>query len=197
MRPPTIEQLVFQAQNGNQAAANTVAARFEWVCRGIASDFFMYGGDPDDVIGEARVGLVKAIRDFRAGRNAKFPHFARVCIRRQILTGVVVENRKKSLIHHQAASLSAVVDGTDSVTLDETLPSSQPEPLDEVRGRAQLRLVLDGEGLSFLEHQSVLAIGEGYTHQEIADELGVHTKAVDNALSRGRRKLGEVLDDAA
>lgn len=46
------------------------------------------------------------------------------------------------------------------------------------------------EVLSRLEYDVLLSYADGMTYADIASLLGISVKAVDNALSRARRKLG-------
>ena len=54
-----------------------------------------------------------------------------------------------------------------------------------------------GEVLSALEVDVLARYVEGRSYQEIADELGRHAKAIDNALQRIKRKLELTLDERA
>lgn len=84
----TDELLVASAKRGDVDATNELARRFEPVLRRIASGYFIPGGDQDDVVQEARVGLFKAIRDYDASTRTPFGAFASLCIRRQVITAV-------------------------------------------------------------------------------------------------------------
>jgi len=44
---------------------------------------------------------------------------------------------------------------------------------------------------SELERDCFLMFLNGYSYEEITDELGIHEKSVDNALVRARRKINE------
>ena len=56
----------------------------------------------------------------------------------------------------------------------------------------RLRHLID-KHLSKMERQVVLAFFEGYSYGEIALQLKVTTKSVDNALQRARQKLSKIL----
>ena len=61
------------------------------VCR----KFYMDGMEQDDVLQEGRVGLYKAMRDYRPGYGTTFVSFAVRCIRCQCITAVKAANRYK------------------------------------------------------------------------------------------------------
>jgi RNA polymerase sporulation-specific sigma factor len=66
-----------------------------------------------------------------------------------------------------------------------------PDPADEVvslEGQAAMRAAL-ATMLSSLEVDVLRLHLDGCSYQEISDRLGRHTKAVDNALQRIKRKL--------
>ena len=61
-----------------------------------AKAMYLLGADNEDVLQEAMIGLYKAVRDYRADRDAAFITFADLCIQRQIYTAIRQANTKKN-----------------------------------------------------------------------------------------------------
>ena len=163
--------------------------RCEQVARKAARGVFYPGADADDVLQEARIGVLKAIRDWRPGHEVPFEGFAYMCARRQVITGLKTARRGKHRVLSDATSLSLRIgeDETDG-TLADLIPSGiDPERM--TIAREQVREMLENaRDLTPFERECVnrvLILGEPY------DTVG-DTKSVDNALQRARRKLDRV-----
>jgi RNA polymerase sporulation-specific sigma factor len=80
------DDLVLRAQQGDERAAEQVLALFRPLAQNLAGRFYMPSCDPEDVYQVALIGLWRAVQCFDPQRKAGFAAFARVCIRRQILS---------------------------------------------------------------------------------------------------------------
>jgi RNA polymerase sporulation-specific sigma factor len=80
------DELVLRAQQGDERAAEQVLALFRPLAQNLAGRFYMPSCDPEDVYQVALIGLWRAVQCFDPRRKAGFAAFARVCIRRQILS---------------------------------------------------------------------------------------------------------------
>lgn len=161
--------------------------------------YFLPGGDDDDLRQEARIGLLKAIRDYHPGHNAAFKTFANLCITRQILTSVKNANRRKHGVLSTAESLDAPAYGDETArTLWETVADTRSENPESAYLR---RALLDSVSrrmpqlLSHLELQVLLAYVRGETYQEIARRLGRSPKSIDNAIQRAKQKLSRYVHE--
>ncbi len=174
--------------------------RYRRFARAKARGYFLIGGDADDVEQEALIGLYKAVRDFRPEHQASFRAFAELCIKRQIITAIKTATRQKHRPLNQYQSISGVRPGDDAAeaAIDEILVEhTDPDPADHVvadERMAGLKAAMDAV-LSGLEVQVLQLYVEGKSYQEISDQLGRHTKSIDNALQRIKRKLDGKLDE--
>lgn len=191
------EALVDRARAGDDEALGALMGRYRSVARGKASNYFLVGGDRDDVVQEAMIGLYKAVRDWAPDGGASFRTFAEVCVTRQVLTAVRSASRHKHGVLTSAVPLDAPTgDADEGATLADLLPAAdQFDPADAVAGAEQLRALQQhlAEVLSDLEQQVLRHHVEGKTYDEIAAVLQRHVKSVDNALQRIRRKLQDHL----
>src|SRR3954453_16690009 len=79
-------QVVLRARNGDGSAMDVLMRRYTSFGRLEASSDYLPGGDSEDRVQEALIGLYKAVRAFRAEKEASFRSFAELCVTRQIIT---------------------------------------------------------------------------------------------------------------
>jgi RNA polymerase sporulation-specific sigma factor len=188
------DQLAACSQEGDRRALATLIDRYRRFARAKARNYFLIGGDSDDVEQEALIGLYKAARDFRPEHQASFRAFAELCITRQIITAIKTATRQKHQPLNQYVSISGVRGSDDpgerSVE-DLLIRHYGPDPADRVvsdERLAALRASMQ-ELLSSLEVDVLKLYVQGKSYQEIGDQLGRHVKSIDNALQRIKRKL--------
>jgi RNA polymerase sporulation-specific sigma factor len=200
---PTVDDAALIARyqaEGDVAVLEEIIGRYRRFVRAKARGYFLIGGDGDDVEQEALIGLYKAVRDFRPEHQASFRAFAELCIKRQIITAIKTATRHKHQPLNSYLSISGSRSGDDvaDAPVDEILVShSDTDPCDAVvqgERMADLERSMD-ELLSGLEVDVLRLYVEGKSYQEIGDQLGRHTKSIDNALQRIKRKLDGQLDE--
>ena len=194
----TDEDLVERAREGSEHAIETLLHRYRHYARAKARTYFLAGADREDIVQEGMIGLFKAIRDFRADRNAAFRAFAELCITRQIITAIKTATRQKHIPLNSYVSLNkqAVVDDDDARSLGDVLTSAEVlDPAELLISAEEIANIKDSMGklLSELETEVLRLYMDGKSYQEIADHLGRHVKSIDNALQRIKRKLEQHL----
>jgi RNA polymerase sporulation-specific sigma factor len=188
-------QLVIRARNGDLRAMDTLIRRYTGFVRLKASSYFLAGGDSEDLIQEGLIGLYKAVRDFRSDKETSFRSFAELCITRQIITAIKTATRFKHAPLNTYVSFSQTPAGQESegdCTLGDALPGpSVDEPSICVISTEELQSLVFclGTGLSKLEADALRLYLEGSSYEEMAVELDVDTKTIDNALQRVKRKI--------
>ena len=149
----------------------------------------MLGGDSEDLIQEGLVGLYKAIRDFRSDRESSFRNFAELCITRQIITAVKTASRNKHAPLNQYVSFaqSPAASGEAETTLEEILPGpiSERAVASGRSRREELQALVSclSSVLSELESRVLSLYLDGYSYEQIGEQLECDTKTVDNACS--------------
>jgi RNA polymerase sporulation-specific sigma factor len=193
-------QLVIRARSGDSRSMDTLIRRYTGFVRLKASSYFLAGGDSEDLIQEGLIGLYKAVRDFRSDKETSFRSFAELCITRQIITAIKTATRFKHAPLNQYVSFSQTPAGQESegdCTLGDALPGSMvDEPSIVVISTEELQSLVFclGTGLSKLEADALRLYLEGSSYEEMADELSVDTKTIDNALQRVKRKIQQHQD---
>lgn len=143
----------------------------------IASRF--HGLEFDDLVQEGMLGLWNAARHFDPSQGSSFGAFAALCIQRRMLALAASHRRRREV------SFEVLED--DPLSRKDGAPD--PEMLlilKEDVAAVQQRI---RELLSPLERQILRLYLEGRSYQQIAQELAITPKAVDNGLQRLRRKL--------
>lgn len=186
--------LVRAAQRGDQRASCELVRRYRGLIRCKARSYYLIGADRDDIIQEGMIGLFKAIRDYDSSRQASFHSFAELCVTRQIITAVKSSTRRKHtpLNSYVSLSRSASSDDDGERLLSDILAAREVcDPAEIVIGAWETNFIRSGviEALSPFEADVLRLYTGGKSYQEIAEGLGRHTKAVDNALQRVKRKM--------
>jgi RNA polymerase sporulation-specific sigma factor len=188
-------QLVMRARNGDDGARDALIRRYASFVRMKASSYFLAGGESEDLVQEGLIGLCKAMRDYRSDKETSFRSFAELCVTRQIITAIKTATRYKHQALNNYVSFSHTPAGQDpdsDCTLGDALPGSHvDEPSVQVISTQELQSLVFclGSGLSKLEAEALRLYLEGASYEEMAVELEVDTKAIDNALQRVKRKI--------
>lgn len=196
------EKIVGRIQDGDKVAMDYFMEKYKYFVRDKAKAFFLIGGDRDDLIQEGMIGLYKAIRDFRHDKNNSFFNFADLCISRQIYNAIKASNRKKNIPLNTYISLDLPIytkDGHENeketlLNIIQQKAASNPEDL-----------LIDKENTSMIEYELVRRLSgfekqvlelymQDSTYVQIAQALDKEPKAIDNALTRIKAKLNQVLD---
>ncbi|MGI6652504.1 MAG: RNA polymerase sporulation sigma factor SigH [Christensenellales bacterium] len=186
------ETLVDRAQKGDEPALMLLLNRHKTTVRIKARRYFLIGADYEDLVQEGMIGLYKAIRDYRPDRQASFRAFADLCIKRQIISAIKTATRQKHIPLNSYVSLNKpVYDDENERTLLDMIEGTVADPEElyiNQEDTQHMENELDNL-LSSFERQVLSAFLDGKSYQEIAASLDRHTKAVDNALQRIKKKM--------
>ena len=179
------EALCTALQNGTSAAGDILAHRYRKLVRCCAHPYFLAGGDSEDLLQEGMFGLIKAMREFRADREASFQTFAEVCIRSRLCSVIRASRAGKHSPLNESVPLNAFL-------LDAQPQYSQLDPEDLLVDREKAAALLNQvrSQLSELEVRVLDLYLDGCSCGEIAATVGKSYKSVDNAVQRIRRKIG-------
>jgi RNA polymerase sporulation-specific sigma factor len=190
--------LVVAARAGDDEALSTLLDRYRPFARARARYYFLVGAEHEDIVQEGMIGLYKAVRDFDAALSPSFRAFAELCITRQILTAVKAATRHKHgpLNNYVSFHRPVAVDDDGERYLADMLPGDAAnDPAEMVVSAERIRALqrhID-DVLSDLEAEVLRLHVEGKSYAEIAASLCRHSKSIDNALQRIKRKLDEHL----
>lgn len=192
--PAAEVSLILAAQAGDESASSVLMSRYRSFVRCKARSYFLAGADRDDVIQEGMIGLYKAIRDFRPERQTSFRSFAELCVTRQLITAIKSASRQKHAPLNTYVSLhrpAIAEEEGDRVLSDILAARNVCDPAEVVIDAWETATIKEGftGALSGFESDVLRLYVAGSSYNEIADRLGRHSKAVDNALQRVKRKV--------
>jgi RNA polymerase sporulation-specific sigma factor len=192
------EEIALKAKLGDIRAQEYLINKYKNFVKAKAKSYFLVGADKEDIYQEGMIGLYKAIRDFRTDKLASFKAFAELCITRQIITAIKTATRQKHIPLNTYVSLNKPIydEESDRTLLDilSTVKISDPEELVISREEVtSMESEIEG-ALSELELEVLNSYLQGKSYQEIACDLDRHSKSIDNALQRVKRKLERCLN---
>ena len=188
-------EVVVLAQKGDAMAMEFLLNRYAGLLGHICDKYYLKDGDRDDLLQEARIGFVQAVKDFADNSGKSFKNFAFLCVQRELDSCVKRSNRKKHAILNDAVSFSGNYDeesASDDALLLEVIEQKDmvtPESVFvEKENLTEMQSILKGI-LSKLEYRVLLMRLQGYSYNEITLLLQLETKSVDNAMQRIRKKV--------
>lgn len=197
----TDEEVAGKFQQGDNNAMDYLMEKYKFLVRSKAKALFLIGGDKDDLIQEGMIGLYKAIRDYLDDKQNSFFNFADLCISRQIYSAIKASNRKKNLPLNTYISLYTPAyeedgerDGKEALVdiIHQNNPSNPEELIIDKENTSMIEYELVRR-LSDLEKQVLSLYMQDLKYVQIAEVLGKEPKTIDNALTRIRTKLNQVL----
>lgn len=174
------KDLIKRAKNGDELSLEILMDNYKNLVAKIARRFFIIGADFNDVIQEGMIGLFNAYNKYDESKNTQFKTFATLCITRQILTAITKANKnnKNDLLD----DISMDVFNNNSIILS-------PED-DIIFNEEYNNLLLEISKILSDKEQTILnKFLDNKSYEEIASELNITKKSVDNALTRIRNKL--------
>lgn len=173
-------------------AEEELVRRYSGLVRSCARPLFLVGGDGEDLIQEGMLGLLQAIREYRADREASFRTFAEVCIRNRLSSTLRAASRDKHTPLNRSVSLDHPFFDSNSYTSG-ALILADPEMLIIDRDHVSRLLESTRKQLSEFEAKILGYYLDGLSVKEIAETMGRSPKSVDNAVQRVRRKAARQL----
>ena len=188
------EMLCTLAAGGSRDAEEALVTRYNRLVRTCARPFFLAGGDSEDLTQEGMVGLLKAVREYDASKEASFRTFAEICIRNRLYSVLRAAARDKHLALNQSVPLDTPFFDANSYTSG-TSDLTQRDPEAYLIDREHTAALLSGvrKQLSEFEAKILGYYLDGLSCREIAETVGKPPKSVDNAVQRIRRKVARQL----
>ena len=192
------EEIIAQAKSGNNRAQEYLITKYENFVKAKAKSYFLIGADKEDIYQEGMIGLYKAIRDFNPEKSTSFKAFAEICVIRQIITAIKTATRQKHIPLNTYISLNKPIyeEESERTLLDVLAGFKITDPEELMISKEQIEYIEEkiSKVLSSLELEVLTSYLDGKSYQEIAIDLEKHSKSIDNALQRVKRKLEKCLD---
>lgn len=162
---------------------------------GNIQNFFIIGGDKQDLYQWGLIGLYKAVLQFDETKGIPFYWIVEWNIKNTIKTAVTSARRKKHEVLSRSISLyQRCDDGQDDkecAEISQYLSQCYEDPSNVIIEKetiAHINFIIKSS-LSTLEYKVMTLWTLGYRQPEIASQIGVGVKVVDNAMQRARKKL--------
>ena len=184
--------LIQKAKQGNNEAVNEIFESFNKLIYFSARNYFIIGGDKEDILQEARIGLLKAITYYNLDKKASFKTFATLCIKRHLITVVKKSFTGKNKILNFALSICAEENGLNYDDYNYSGAAKNyynPEEIYLEKEKYNALKKYIKINLSNMEKELFEYIILEMTYMEIAKKTGRTPKSVDNAVQRIKKKL--------
>lgn len=188
-------QTIKNAQEGNEIAIQEIFSKFKNIIQMRTKNYFFYGGDREDVIQEAMIGLLKAINGYDENKTASFTTFAILCIKRQIITAIKSSNAGKNRILNMAMINPETEDTSNISYSNKSFNFYNPEEIVMSKERfRELNRYLK-TNLSKMENEVFEYMLSEMTYTEIVEKTGRTPKSIDNSIQRIKKKLNRFLEE--
>lgn len=177
------DDLVALTRGGNRSATTELVTRYLPLVRHRAAGYRLPGMEPDDIVQEGLLGLLKAIHLYSPERSG-FSTFVSLCVTTSMATAAKAALSQKSSPLRNYLPLP-----TDSDVQSPGGFGDNPEQRVVEREQAAEIFHKIDTLLSPLEQQTLKLYLSGHSYTDISVTLSTSPKAVDNALQRVRRKL--------
>ena len=190
----TTEEKVILAKNGNQQELNNLIENFEPLIKNIVTSKCtnIVGMDFDDALQEGRVGFLNAIKNFNENLNISFTTFAKRVVENSILSYIRNITSKTNSLNVFGVPLNNQGE-IESLEEEKVVPLQSPmlSPEDAYISSENIEreLLEFKEKLSEFEKTILDLKIEGYSYDEIANELSKTKKSIDNDMSRIKTKI--------
>lgn len=190
LRTRSTQELIKLSQSGMNEAVEFVIEKFYPMVVKIASQYYGQWSDPEDLVQNGLVGLIKAIYYYKADKS-NFSTFAWKSIDSEMKSFLTYLNRRKHKILTDSLKVDLLLEdesedknldfGYDPTLLDEYL-------YDDLMNK--ISVVLDQEEFELLEMYV-----EKTSYDEMAKTIGKNSKYIDNSLQKIKQKVRPILED--
>lgn len=203
----TVEIIHIAKEHNDDFAYRYLIKKYEGIIHGIirGQNFYLQGGEYEDLVQEGYTGLYKAVRDFNPENGSSFESFCKIVIRRHIITAIKKSTRHKHRPLNEMYSFDKTLPDNDNLTMMDIIGFK-----DEVRTRSDLDTINPEDKFIYEETQrlqkehlentlsnkekDVYSLHvEKKSYKEIMEILDIsNPKEVDNTIQRIKRKFKDV-----
>ncbi len=188
----TDKDLIVLAKNGDEEALTQLIVNYTPLLKKVIAPYKIVGADRDDLLQEATIALIKAVKHFSPDKGQTFSTFLYGVARQRIIDLLRSSKAQSQMALNRAVSFETLgeKDGTqnkvdpideDGDALDISIEKEEKDDLTQ----------LIAGFLTARERQVAFEYMDGKSYQEIADTLNISIKTVDNTLAKVRKKMRE------
>ena len=183
-------QTIHDAQNGDEDAIQLIFQTLKQLILYKTKNYFFQDGDREDVIQEARIGLLKAIKAYDENKKTSFSNFALLCVKRHLITVLKTSSSGKNRILNMASFYSSEVEDDSKITYEnKSFKFYTPEEICLSKEKINLLNKYLKIHLSPMEKQIFGYMVLGLTYIEISKITKRDLKSIDNSMQRIKTKI--------
>ncbi len=183
------EELAALSRNGNPEAGGALMYRYKDTVKAIARQYFLAGGDTDDLVQEGMFALYLAVSQYSPKKECSFKSFACLCIRHRIFDAIKSSCREKNRALNGFVEIASVAE-------TELAPeSNEPEAIFLKNERGKQLYSFIESNLNEKEFELFRLYLSGLSYADMASKTALTEKQIDNKLQRIKRKLKNLLND--
>ena len=194
------DELVVQAQSGNDDAFTRLIEKYSPLISSIVRKYFLAGFEAEDLMQIGYVSLIKAIKGYKVDARASFSTYLYMVVSGDIKNEVTKAKNNKHLALNNSYSLDVSFDDDEEESfspwaylfIDENASIE-----DEVINKQKVQILLDElkQKLDMQERKILSKYLQGYKYSEIAQKLNVSTKKVDNTITKAKKLVSKYKND--
>lgn len=177
------DKLISLVREGSREAIEALLLKYKGCVSYYAGKYFSDSLTFDDWYQEGMIGLLHAVRTYRAEEEVSFSTYASVCIRNRLASCFKKTKNSKNLALNSAVPYEDISDLTVNSLEDDYIANENFRHVEQVFLSQ----------LSQTEQRVMRYYLAGFSYTEIANELSITVKAVDNAVCRAKNKLKKAL----
>lgn len=183
------KELILKAQNGDREAYEKIISHFTPYIKNIARKYFLLNAEIEDLMQIGFLALCDAVNKYDVNSSASFKTFLYMCVQGDIKNAISKSNSLKHKALNESLSLEFGESEEDSWAV--VLASNDDTPEEEVITKQKVKKLISTlkQKLNENEKKIISLYLQGYRYAEIASEMNVTTKQVDNTLSKAKRVL--------
>jgi RNA polymerase sporulation-specific sigma factor len=171
-------ELIMLVKEGNNKALEVLLNRYKNLIIKISTKYYVLGMDKEDIIQEGLIGLFEAIRNYNPDKNITFKTYLYFIVKKKFLVLLRNSNRQKRI--------KEVIELGENILYED-------KKINEIENKQIIEKVK--EKLSDLESSVLEFYLLNYTINEIAKELNLSIKTIDNSYKRIKIKIKEVISN--
>lgn len=179
------EELIILAKTGDDNYLEILLERYKPLVLSLANRYFIRGQDRDDVIQEAMIALFKAIQAFDTKKQTSFAGFVKTTTQNHLIDSIRKSEAKNNRVLNDAVSIENMKFFIEDEQNEDF--GIHEEELQDLLSNEEFK-----SNFSDLEWQVLNLRLIKLSYNDIAKELDVKEKVVDNALQRIKQKLKNI-----
>ena len=183
------KELINQAKDGDDDAFEKLLKKYEGIIEWEVGDYKGSNLSYEDTKQMARLAFWKAVRDYEFEQGMKFQSWLYFVLDRKLAQYYDWKNRQKRKTIDYSSSLDRPKNTEGE---DDDIDGYRYIEDDGLTAEEKIMILRKLEKLKAacteLEWKSVYLSALGYEYVEVAEHIGAHYKAVDNAIQRARKK---------